>query len=132
MRGIRPPPGRVPHVPPEAGRSQWHTVRLLLPYLWAYRARAVFAVLCLIAAKMAVVGVPVLLKHIVDRVSVPPGAAREDIEAGFSPAAVGAVVRDRLAAIATRRRLPAFRAEVRDRFRWYGELVAEIRARRAQ
>jgi ABC-type transport system involved in Fe-S cluster assembly fused permease/ATPase subunit len=75
MRGIRPPPGRVPHVPPEAGRSQWHTVRLLLPYLWAYRARAVFAVLCLIAAKMAVVGVPVLLKHIVDRVSVPAGAA---------------------------------------------------------
>jgi len=75
VRGVRPPPGRTPHVPPEAGRSQWHTVSMLLPYLWAYRARAVFAVLCLIGAKMAVVGVPVLLKHIVDRLSVPREAA---------------------------------------------------------
>jgi ATP-binding cassette subfamily B protein len=72
---MRPPPGRVPHLPPEPGRGQWRTVRMLLPYLWAYRARAVFAVLCLVAAKVAVVGVPVLLKHIVDRLSVPPGAA---------------------------------------------------------
>ncbi len=71
MRGMRPPPGRVPHLPPESGHSQWRTVRMLLPYLWAYRARAVFAVLCLVAAKLAVVGVPVLLKHIVDRLSVP-------------------------------------------------------------
>jgi ATP-binding cassette subfamily B protein len=46
---------------------------MLLPYLWAYRARAVFAVLCLVAAKLAVVGVPVLLKHIVDRLSLPVG-----------------------------------------------------------
>jgi ATP-binding cassette, subfamily B, heavy metal transporter len=75
MRGIRPPPGRVPHLPPESGHSQWRTVRMLLPYLWAYRARAVFAVLCLVAAKLAVVGVPVLLKHIVDRLSVPAKAA---------------------------------------------------------
>jgi len=44
---------------------------MLLPYLWAYRARAVFAVLCLVAAKVAVVGVPVLLKHIVDSLSAP-------------------------------------------------------------
>ena len=75
MRGMRPPPGRAPRLPPEPGRSQWHTVRMLLPYLWAYRARAVFAVLCLVMAKLAVVGVPVLLKHIVDRLSVPSGAA---------------------------------------------------------
>jgi ATP-binding cassette subfamily B protein len=50
-------------------------VRLLLPYLWAYKARAAFAVLCLVAAKLAVVGVPVLLKHIVDRLSLPAGSA---------------------------------------------------------
>jgi hypothetical protein len=53
--------------------------------------------------------------------------ARADIEAGFSPAAVGAVVRDRLRAIATRRRLPQFRAEVREKFRWYVELIAGVR-----
>jgi ABC-type transport system involved in Fe-S cluster assembly fused permease/ATPase subunit len=67
---MRPPPGRVPRLPPEQGQGGWRTVRLLLPYLWAYKARAVFAVLCLVAAKLAVVGVPVLLKHIVDRLSV--------------------------------------------------------------
>jgi ABC-type transport system involved in Fe-S cluster assembly fused permease/ATPase subunit len=74
MRGMRPPPGRVPHVPPEPGRSAWRTVRMLWPYLWAYRARTMFALLCLVAAKLAVVGVPVLLKHIVDRLSVPAGS----------------------------------------------------------
>jgi glycosyltransferase involved in cell wall biosynthesis len=54
--------------------------------------------------------------------------ARADIETGFSPAAVAAVIRDRLRAIATRRRLAEFRAEVRDKFRRYGELAAGVRA----
>jgi len=75
MRGMRPPPGRTPHLPPGPDHSRWHTVRQLLPYLWAYKARAAFAILCLVGAKVAVVGVPVLLKHIVDRLSVPAGAA---------------------------------------------------------
>jgi len=72
---MRPAPGREPRLAPEPGRSQWHTVRMLLPYLWAYKARAVFAVLCLVLAKVAVVGVPVLLKHIVDRFAVPSAAS---------------------------------------------------------
>jgi ATP-binding cassette subfamily B protein len=73
---MRPAPGQTPRLAPEPGhaRGQWRTVRLLMPYLWAYKARAVFAVLCLVAAKLAVVGVPVLLKHIVDRLSGPAGA----------------------------------------------------------
>jgi len=73
---MRPAPGQTPRLAPEPGhaRGQWRTVRLLMPYLWAYKARALFAVLCLVAAKLAVVGVPVLLKHIVDRLSVPSGA----------------------------------------------------------
>ena len=50
VRGVRPPPGRTPHVPPEPGGGQWRTVGMLLPYLWAYKARAAFALLCLIAA----------------------------------------------------------------------------------
>ena len=79
MRGMRPAPGREPRLAPEPGRSQWHTVRMLLPYLWAYKARAVFAVLCLVLAKLAVVGVPVLLKHIVDRLAVPPAASPVEI-----------------------------------------------------
>jgi len=73
---MRPAPGHEPRLAPEPGRSQWHTVRMLLPYLWAYKARAVFAVLCLVLAKVAVVGVPVLLKHIVDRLAVPPAGSQ--------------------------------------------------------
>jgi len=74
MRGMRPRPGREPRVPPEPGHNHWHTVRMLLPYLWAYPRRAVFAVVCLVCAKLAVVGVPVLLKWIVDRLSLPAGS----------------------------------------------------------
>ncbi len=77
MRGMRPPPGHEPRLAPELGRSgrSWRTVRMLLPYLWAYKARAILAVMCLVAAKLAVVGVPVLLKHIVDRLSLSTQAA---------------------------------------------------------
>ncbi len=38
----------------------------LLPYLWDYRGRVALALLCLVIAKLANVGVPLLLKQIVD------------------------------------------------------------------
>jgi ATP-binding cassette subfamily B protein len=57
-RGPAPAPGEA--------REDWGAIRTLLPYLWAYRGRVLFAIACLVAAKVAVVGVPVLLKHIVD------------------------------------------------------------------
>ena len=38
----------------------------LLPYLWAYKGRVIVALVALVAAKVANVGVPVLLKSIVD------------------------------------------------------------------
>jgi ATP-binding cassette subfamily B protein len=43
---------------------------LLLPYLWAYRGRVLLAVSCLVLGKVAMVGVPIVLKHIVDALSV--------------------------------------------------------------
>jgi ATP-binding cassette subfamily B protein len=39
---------------------------MLLPYLWAYKGRVLFALGCLVAAKLATVSVPILLKSIVD------------------------------------------------------------------
>ncbi|MGH8851148.1 MAG: ABCB family ABC transporter ATP-binding protein/permease [Casimicrobiaceae bacterium] len=57
-------------------RGDWHTVRTLLPYLLAYKGRVLLALGCLIAAKLANVGVPLLLKEIVDRLTaVAPGQA---------------------------------------------------------
>ncbi|MDH3288330.1 MAG: ABC transporter ATP-binding protein/permease [Betaproteobacteria bacterium] len=39
---------------------------MLLPYLWEYRWRVLLALACLIAAKLANVGVPLVLKEVVD------------------------------------------------------------------
>ena len=47
-------------------RGDWQTVRMLLPYLWGYRGRIGAALACLVLAKVANVGVPVLMKRIVD------------------------------------------------------------------
>ena len=46
--------------------GDWRVIGTLLPYLWAYKGRVILALVALIAAKVANVGVPVLLKSIVD------------------------------------------------------------------
>lgn len=51
------------------------TWRHLAPYLWQWRWRVLLALSCLVAAKGANVGVPWVLKHIVDGLSLPPGDA---------------------------------------------------------
>lgn len=50
----------------EGGSFSWHTLRTLWPYLLEYRLRIVLALACLVAAKVASVGLPFILKHIVD------------------------------------------------------------------
>ncbi len=47
----------------------WPTLRLLFPYLWAYRLRVMAALACLIGAKVANVGVPVVFKNMIDGLS---------------------------------------------------------------
>ncbi|MCG6888693.1 MAG: ABC transporter ATP-binding protein/permease [Gammaproteobacteria bacterium] len=42
----------------------------MAPYIWDYRGRVLVAVLCLVISKLAMVGVPVVLKHIVDGLNV--------------------------------------------------------------
>src|SRR5258708_24596369 len=46
--------------------GEWRTVASLLPYLWEYKWRVVVALACLIAAKLANVGVPLIMKQVVD------------------------------------------------------------------
>src|SRR5450755_740398 len=55
-----------------ATRGDWHAVRTLLPYLLAYKGRVALALACLVAAKVANVGVPLVLKQIVDALT--PGS----------------------------------------------------------
>ncbi|NNJ71724.1 MAG: ABC transporter ATP-binding protein/permease, partial [Enterobacterales bacterium] len=49
-----------------ANRRDWHNLKGILPFLWEFRGRALVALLCLVLAKVANVGVPVYLKEIVD------------------------------------------------------------------
>ncbi len=44
----------------------WSNIRALLPYLWEYRGRVLLALGCLVLAKVANIGVPLVLKQIVD------------------------------------------------------------------
>jgi ATP-binding cassette subfamily B protein len=82
MRPDNPTQGRValPHanVPGEAAparRSDWSTLKRLLPYLWDYKWRVLAALAFMVGAKVANVGVPVLLKQLVDAMSIKPGSA---------------------------------------------------------
>ena len=69
-------PPTVAAVPPMAGgdsagapaptKSDWRVIRSLLPYLWDFRWRVALAVTFLVTAKVANIGVPLLLKEIVD------------------------------------------------------------------
>jgi len=53
--------------------NDWKVIAHLLPYLWTFKGRVILALSCLIAAKVANLGVPILLKFLVDSMSVPPG-----------------------------------------------------------
>ncbi len=47
-------------------RRDWHNLRGMLPFLWEFRGRALFALSCLVLSKVANVGVPLVLKEIVE------------------------------------------------------------------
>lgn len=51
---------------PEAHRQDLQNLKRMLPYIWAYKGRVLFALLALILAKLATVGVPLVFKEIVD------------------------------------------------------------------
>jgi ATP-binding cassette subfamily B protein len=53
-------------LPGPARGGDWRVIGTLLPYIWAYKGRVVVALLALVAAKVANIGVPLLLKQIVD------------------------------------------------------------------
>ena len=53
-------------ITPAPIKSDWRVIRSLLPYLWDFRWRVGLALTFLITAKVANIGVPLLLKEIVD------------------------------------------------------------------
>ena len=64
--------GNITILAPPA-RSDWDTLKRLFPYLWEYKWRVIAALTCVLAAKLGNVGVPLLLKTLVDAMSIKPG-----------------------------------------------------------
>ncbi len=58
-----------------AARSDWDTLRKLFPYLWQYKWRVLAALTFMVGAKLANVAVPLLLKELVDALTLRPEQA---------------------------------------------------------
>ena len=71
-----PPPAQLSGPREAAPKSDWRTLRKLVPYVWAWRGRVLVALACLVAAKLANIGVPLVLKNLVDALSLQPGDVR--------------------------------------------------------
>ena len=54
-------------------RSDSQTLKRLLPYLWTYKWRVLFALSFMVGAKLANVSVPILLKNLIDTMTLKPG-----------------------------------------------------------
>ena len=50
--------------------SDWKTLRKLVPYVWQWRWRVALALSFLVAAKLANIGVPLVLKSLVDALTL--------------------------------------------------------------
>ncbi len=68
-------PGGTP-----APRSDWSTLSRLFPYLWVYKWRVLAALAFMVGAKLANVGVPLLLKNLVDSMSPNGGLVGASID----------------------------------------------------
>ncbi|BEP66274.1 MULTISPECIES: ABC transporter ATP-binding protein/permease [unclassified Variovorax] len=64
------------HPPARSDRSDWATLRRLFPYLWQYKWRVMAALAFMVGAKVANVGVPVLLKNLIDTMTPKPDMAQ--------------------------------------------------------
>jgi ATP-binding cassette, subfamily B, heavy metal transporter len=68
-----PPPGTASDKAAQTpAGSDWKTLTRLLPYLWQYKWRVVIALSLMVCAKLANVSVPLLLKELVDAMSLKP------------------------------------------------------------
>ena len=52
------------------GRGDWRVIRDLLPYLLEYRFRVAIALSCLISAKVVNLGIPIVMKELIDSLDI--------------------------------------------------------------
>ena len=75
-RYASPPAGENPHSVTDKPRSERDTLARLWPYLWAYKGRVMLALAFMVGAKLANVGVPLLLKDLVDTLAPKAGSVQ--------------------------------------------------------
>jgi len=51
-------------------RGDWRVIRDLLPYLWEYKFRVAIALSCLVLAKVTNLGIPILMKRLIDALNI--------------------------------------------------------------
>ena len=71
-----PSPALPVTAPAQASVSDWATLKRLFPYLWEYKWRVVAALSFMVGAKLANVGVPLLLKELIDALTPQPSGAQ--------------------------------------------------------
>jgi len=100
---------------PSAVRGDFGVIRKLLPYLWEFRGRVLLALAFLITAKLANIGVPLLMKSIVDGLSGPStGSGQASTTAGQLAVAAIAVPMGLIAAYGLLRLSSTLFNELRD------------------
>ena len=55
-----------PTAKPHGNRKDFANIKRLLPYIWDFKGRVIISLCCLILSKLAIVGMPLVLKEIVD------------------------------------------------------------------
>lgn len=64
---------------PHSNRKDWSNIKKMMPFIWEYKGRVLFALSCLIISKLAMVGVPIVLKYIVDHLDQEPTQTEQAI-----------------------------------------------------
>jgi ATP-binding cassette subfamily B protein len=77
---MRHPGSSYPRIPSSTisleDESDWRTLKRLFPYLWEYKWRVMAALSFMVGAKFANVGVPLLLKELIDNMTPQPTVAQ--------------------------------------------------------
>ena len=60
---------------PEGGRQDIRNLKRIFPYIWEYKGRVIIALLSLVLSKVAIVGIPLIFKEIIDILDTPDKAA---------------------------------------------------------
>ena len=64
---------------PHTSRNDRQNIKRMLPFLWEYRGRVLLALACLVGSKLAIVGVPFVLKEIIDTLDFNNTAANSNL-----------------------------------------------------